>query len=381
METALDVERLRPLIEDRFPGAYPRIERIPAGLGDRRFYRVSLDSSDAPGSAYPATLIARIEPDPSDPDPRLAAFAWLPEPPLEPIRSILEEAGLPVPRSYASHPGHGIDLLEDAGTRTLADTTGDEQRRRYLEASDLIPRIQAIRASPGTAPAFDRVMGADLIRTKAAKVVHWSFPGLLGRPASEAECRSIENGFDAIAALLDEAPRRLSHRDYKAENLLLAPPVDATDTGSERLLMIDVQGAFMAPPEYDLVCLLRDLQVDLPEPLVAEAREIELSRLPDAASRAESQRRFEAIAVVRLAKDIAHIVHAGRMRGDRRRWHEIPRGLTLLEESLGRLEHTFAPAEKLHYVIHALTQSAQTSDIEAYEVGDLTLLPDRAPTR
>ena len=365
MEMPSDVERLVSLIADRFPGANPRIERIPAGLGDRRFYRVALDSSKAMSAAVPATLIARVEPRPAAPDPDFASFTWLPEPPLEPIRTLLAEAGLPVPLSYASRPELGIDLLEDAGTKTLADTRGEEQRQRYLEACGLIPRIQAMRGSPQTAPAFGRTMGLDLIRTKAAKVIHWSFPGLLDRPASEAERESITRGFEAIAALLEDAPRLLSHRDFKAENLLLAPCLDSRDQGGERLLMIDVQGAFMAPPEYDLVCLLRDLQVELPESLVAEACDSALARLPDAASRADSQRRFEAIAVVRLAKDIAHVVHAGRSRGDKRRWHEIPRGLRLLAESVGRLEHTFPPARTLNYVIHALTQRAQTSDIES----------------
>jgi len=363
MEMPNDVERLVSLIADRFPDANPQIERIPAGLGDRRFYRVALDSSKASSAAVPATLIARVEPRPAAPDPDLASFAWLPEPPLEPIRTLLEEAGLPVPRSYASRPELGIDLLEDAGTRTLADTRGEEQRRRYLEACELIPRIQAIRGSPETAPAFGRTMGLALIRTKAAKVIHWSFPGLLGRPATEAERDSIARGFAAIAALLEDSPRLLSHRDFKAENLLLAPCLDSPDKGGERLLMIDVQGAFMAPPEYDLVCLLRDIQVELPESLITEACDSALSRLPDATSRADSQRRFEAIAVVRLAKDIAHIVHAGRSRADMRRWHEIPRGLTLLEESLGRLQYIFPEARTLNSVIHALTQGAQTSDI------------------
>ena len=59
MQTPLDFARLEPLITSRFPGSKPRIERIPAGLGDRRFYRVMLDAAD-PGA--PSSLIARIEP-------------------------------------------------------------------------------------------------------------------------------------------------------------------------------------------------------------------------------------------------------------------------------------------------------------------------------
>jgi aminoglycoside/choline kinase family phosphotransferase len=361
IETQRDVERLEALIFEHYPEARPTLERIPAGLGDRRFYRVLLEGRlDA---ATPSRMIARIEPESLGESAPQSIFAWIAEPGLEPIRTILENAGLPVPRSFVHEETLGIDLIEEAGSTTIADTQGDERRQRYFEASRIIAKMQSIEGTKEMAPAFGRIFDQNLIRTKAAKVIHWSFPGLLGRDASAEERAALESGFDAIADLLSGAPRRLAHRDYKAENLLLAPnPTSPSER--PRLMLIDVQGAFMAPPEYDLVCLLRDLQVDLPEALVEEVCESIRARLPNGALRAEFQTRFEAIAVVRLAKDIAHIVHAAVTRGDRRRWHELPRGLVLLEASLDRLKGTFSPARDLDFVIHALTRGAETSDIE-----------------
>ena len=367
--TAVDRERIEALIRKQFPEARAHFEPIPAGLGDRRFYRVSLDGTR---EGEPERLIARVEAEARPPDPAQAPFTWLPEPRLEPIRAFLESAGIPVPRSYGRDFDQGIDLLEDVGQRTLLDTVGEERRSRYFEASELIDRLQALEPPTPTLPAFERHFDARLVRTKAAKLIAWNFPGVLDREATDQERRAIESGFDAIAQLLADAPQRLSHRDFKAENLHLAPttaggsdPHGTTTPSTEahaRLVMIDVQGAFVAPLEYDRVCLLRDLQVELPEPLVDEIRDQVGERFDSRSARAASDVRFDAIAVLRLSKDVAHIVHAARTRGDRRRWHEIPRGLELLEESLIRLERTFSPARALHSVMHVLTRSARTSD-------------------
>jgi len=317
-------------------------------------------------------LIARVEPQPAGRPAPKTPFTWQSEPSIEPIRTLFEQAGLPVPRSYVHDSDRGIDILEDAGSRTLANTHDEDQRQRYLEASALIPRIQELRDSSVPTPAFRRFMDVDLIRTKAAKLVHWSFPGLLGREATDRERASIESGFDAISELVFRVSRKLSHRDFKAENLLLKS--SGMGAEPERLIMIDVQGAFMAPPEYDLVCLLRDMQVELPEALVEEVRATSISTLATATARQESRERFEALSVVRLAKDISHVVHAARSRGDARRWHEIPNGLRLLDDAAQRLERTFPSARDLSFVIHALTQAAQTADIISQTGADTKLM-------
>ena len=60
---------------------------------------------------------------------------------------------------------------------------------------------------------------------------------------------------------LASEPRVLCHRDYHSRNLMLH---------EGRLYIIDFQDTRMGPDTYDLVSLLRDSYVDLPEQTVSE---------------------------------------------------------------------------------------------------------------
>ena len=126
--------------------------------------------------------------------------------------------------------------------------------------------------------------------------------------------------------------------------------------------MIDVQGAFLAPPEYDLACLLYDLQVDLPDPAIATLFEAGRARLPDPVDPALAATRFDALGLARLCKDVSHVVHAVLVRGDPRRRHEIPRGLRLIRDIARRREHTFPGARTLTSVSEALTARVVSDD-------------------
>ena len=361
-----DCRHIRALCEAAFSRAPRNIENVPAGLGVRRFYRLIFEGGS------PRQVIARVEdilPAPpvknnvgTHPIAEAAAPAWLAEPSLEPIRSFLEDAGLPVPKSYARDPNHGIELLEDVGVRTLMEAQGEERNRLYAQACRLLPTLQSLSASPDALPAFGRVYDRALLESKFWKFEHWTIPGLLDREANSQERESIAELTEALAVDFEDAPRRLAHRDFKAENLHWIQ-ASRDDTGAdERLVMIDVQGAFMAPPEYDLVCLLYDLQVNLSEKQAQFLFEQVRPDLPDAPSRAEAARRFDFLAIARLCKDVSHVVEAGLVRGDRRRWHEITRGLELLAHAAGRQAHTLPSLQSLTSVIPALSAAARSSD-------------------
>lgn len=348
---------LEDLLRSKLGWKALRIESMPAGMGTRRFHRIFLGGDD------PATLVARIE-DEQAPDATHPTGApivpdapgWRTEPGLEPLRGFLEAAGLPVPRSHLHWPEAGVDLLEDVGDQTLAKVTASHRDELYTEACGILPRLQRLEARPSAIPAFGRSLDRKLLETKAWKWLHWTIPLLLGRPASATEVEGTERLFARIGDLVDAAPRRLSHRDFKAENLHLAPPP------RNSLVMIDIQGAFLAPPEYDLVCLLYDLQVELEEAFVVAAFESTREQLPDRPEPAEARLRFDALAIARLCKDISHVVHAGRVRGDSRRWPEIPRGLELLTRAAERLEPSFPEIGTLTSVIQALTPRVQSAD-------------------
>ena len=287
---------------------------ISPGLDVRRFYRLQLT-----GDTDPLRLVARV-----DPNPGAASD-------LEPIRGLLAQHGLPVPARYGS--ARGIELLEDLGDQSLERLAAGEppgQRDAlYAEACELVPRLQRIPLP------FNRALDAELIMSKALKWLQWTLPLALGRPASASESGAVNAAFGLIARTCEAAPPRLAHRDFKAANLIQRC---ASGNQPAHLCMIDLQGVFLAPPEYDLVCLLRDSQVQLPEDTVQALLERTRPELPAPPGPDEFARRFDLIAVARIAKDISHYLHAASHRGDRRYLRFVPTGLSNLRAAAIRAQ-------------------------------------------
>lgn len=303
------------------------VEPVAPGLGARRFFRIRF------ASGAPPTAMARVEP-----EVPVARGGVALEPPLEPIRDRLERAGLPVPARYGGDPGAGVELLEDVGDesleRAVAGAGGPVRRTLYRAAVDLVPRLQAVRPdAPGIA-AFERRLDAALLRTKARKWLEWTVPVALGRAASPAESEATGRAFAVAIRACEQAPSRLAHRDYKAANIHVRPRREASR--APRLVLIDLQGAFMAPPEYDLVCLLRDSHVRLPEDEVRTHLAHVRPALPDAPGSEEFDRRFDLLTLVRVAKDVSHYVDAATTRGDLRYLRFVPTGLHNLRAAADR---------------------------------------------
>lgn len=315
------------------------IEPLAAGLGLRRFLRLRLR-----GGAV-ASAIARVEA-PEDPAGRPAGVA--PEPPLEPLRTVLERAGLPVPARLGGDADAGIDLLEDVGDVSLAAATAGgphERRALYAEACSLVPSLQRVR-DPGGLPAFGRRLDAALFGYKAELFATWSLPLALGRDATPAERQVVADAFARIADECTRAPQRLAHRDYQSQNL----HVRAGAPRGRRLVLLDLQGALLAPPEYDLACLLRDSYVELPEAEVDEHLARVRPELPDAPEPADFRRRFDLLTLTRKGKDHARFVYAARARGDARWLRHLPptvRHLIRAARALAPREPWLAPLAEL----------------------------------
>jgi aminoglycoside/choline kinase family phosphotransferase len=306
--------RLEELVQRQLGTPATKFEPVVAGLGNRRFIRIHTDRKT------PSSLIARIEA-PEDPSIRPAGIA--PEPALEPLRTLLEESGLPVPRSYGRDESYGIDLLEDLGTENLAMAlaSADARRRRQLisEACDWIARLQSLEGKSGVA-TFDRRLNGALFRYKAEQVIEWVLPHALMRPIQKRDAEIVRLAFAHIAEQCESAPQRLAHRDYQSTNLHVRP---GASPGSE-LTIIDFQGAFLAPPEYDLVCLLQDPHAALDEPEIEWQLDRIRDKLPDSPTHKELRHRFDLLTLTRCGKDFARFLYAARARGDDRFAHLHP---------------------------------------------------------
>ena len=183
------------LVERQLASAVTGVEPLTAGLGLRRFYRVTTTGD-------PSSVIARVEA-PEDPAGRPAGTPE--EPPLEPLRSFLAGQGLPVPARLGGDPELGIDLLEDLGPRTLASAAaGASAGRRvvlYGLAIGLIPRLQRLAPPPGELPAFRRSLDWALFDYKAELFARWSLPEALGREPRVSEVEAVREAFRRIAAI------------------------------------------------------------------------------------------------------------------------------------------------------------------------------------
>jgi aminoglycoside/choline kinase family phosphotransferase len=298
------------------------IEPIAGQLGLRRFFRVTLASGPV------ATLIARVD-RPEDPAGRPAGVP--PEPPLEPVRALLERHGLPVPARHGGDPEGGIDLLEDLGDRTLrgaaAEASPADRSALYEEACDLVPRLQAIDDPGDDLPAFQRRLDDALFAYKADLFATWAV-GRLGGEAGAAARACIRAAFDTAARAAARAPQRLAHRDLQSANLHLV--------SGRGLVMIDLQGAFLAPPEYDLVCLLRDSYVELTDGEVERHLDRVRLRLPEAPGADEFARRFDLLTITRKGKDLARFLYAAAARGDERYLPYVPGTLRMLRAAAER---------------------------------------------
>jgi aminoglycoside/choline kinase family phosphotransferase len=319
-----DSVELRTEITELLGRTPSQIRRIQAGLGHRHFFRLHFEDGLAPES-----LIARVEPKGTRKD--LAGQ----EPELEPIRAFLEQAGLPVPRSFANTKH--IQILEDLGENSLEKVASESSPARcnelYARACALIPRLQQLPApTGGHVEAFRREWDRDLVASKAQKWLDWSFPLIEGRSAGPLERKTLSEAFDAIARQCRQTPLRLAHRDFKAANLHQRPHSEEVEW-----VMIDLQGAFLAPPEYDLVCLLRDAHVALPESQIENhLRDIRLE-LPDRPDEEIFMNRFNMITLTRVSKDLSHYLHAATHRKDERYLAHIPQALSNLKEAARRL--------------------------------------------
>ncbi len=324
---ARELERTaRNLVTRQLGASVRRVEVLPGGLGLRRFARVFLDDPAR------ASLVVRFEA-PEDPRGRPAGIP--PEPPLEPIRALLEAQGLPVPARYGGDDAQGIALLEDVGPLSLRDaleSAGPAERSAlYREACGLVSQIQRVPDPGGGVAAFARRLDAAHFAYKAELFAEWSL-ALRGRAASAEERACVAEAFARIARLACAAPQRLAHRDLQSANLHVRrerPP-------GRRLVLIDLQGALLAPPEYDLVCLLCDSYVRLPAAEIEAHCDWVRPRLPDAPDPETFAARFDLLTLTRKCKDHARFVYAFRERGDAHYLRYLPNTLAHLRRAARR---------------------------------------------
>ncbi|MGE0814331.1 MAG: aminoglycoside phosphotransferase family protein [Vicinamibacterales bacterium] len=296
-----------------------RVVTLTGDASDRRYVRILLQGR--------APIVLSVHAGPIDVD--ASAFVR--------VARLFAAVPVPVPSILHADGELGILGLQDLGDVTLqahlGGATATERAKRYREAVGHIVRLQqrgAELASPEYPPfgvAFDR---EKLTWELEFFVRHFllAYRGALpGEPIREA----LRAEWTTIVDELASEPRVLCHRDYHSRNLMWH---DST------LWVIDFQDARMGPDTYDLVSLLRDSYVDLPDPAVDDliAYYFALSRGREATQEegAGFRRRFDLMALQRNLKALGTFGYQTTSRGNPVYMQYVPRTLAHVRRTLHR---------------------------------------------
>ena len=184
-------------------------------------------------------------------------------PPMEDCRSYVKIAGflrsmsLNVPEILATDLDRGFLLMTDLGSRQYLNVLGSDPAladRLYDDAIDALSRMQrAGRRFLMELPAYDE----ELLRFEMSLFRDYLCGRHLGITFSTAEETHWQSVCDLLVQSALEQPTVFVHRDYHSRNLML--------TGEGNPGILDFQDAVEGPLTYDLVSLLKDCYVRLPD--------------------------------------------------------------------------------------------------------------------
>ena len=193
--------------------------------------------------------------------------------PFVAVAEALRANGLSAPKIEAFDLDAGFVLLEDFGDRVFGREMAQQTPQAVLweKAVDV---LLALAATPPPAelpipdhgsyrlPAFD----ADAMLIEASLLIDWLWPALHGRETPDALRQEYLALWRPHLTKAAKADPGWVLRDYHSPNLMWLPARD----GIAQVGLLDFQDALKGPLAYDLVSLLQDARLDVPEALERE---------------------------------------------------------------------------------------------------------------
>jgi aminoglycoside/choline kinase family phosphotransferase len=259
----------------------PRVVPLTGDASDRRYFRVLLP--EAP------SIVLSLHSAPFD-------FEKLP---FVNVARLLSKMPVPIPEVLGHADDLGVLALQDLGDVTLqahlGAATPAEHAALYRESVALIATLQkrgAELSSPEYLPygiAFD----VEKLTWEMDFFIKHFLEAYRGVVLSPDALAALRKELAVMVEALAAEPRVLCHRDYHSRNLMLH---------GEDLYIIDFQDARMGPDTYDLVSLLRDSYVDLPDHTVDELIAYFLALKGQTECADEFRQRFDLMALQRNLK-------------------------------------------------------------------------------
>jgi hypothetical protein len=296
---------------------------LTGDASDRRYFRAL--RKQAP------SIVFALHVEPFDPDHL----------PFIRVAGLLEAMPLPVPRILDRAGDLGILVLDDLGDVTLQAHLGaapaGEHSQLYRQAVSLLEILQRRGAELASSeyPPYGVAFDVEKLLWELEFFTKHFLEGYRGAVIDAPARDALAEEWRALATELADEPRVLCHRDYHSRNLMLH---------DGELHIIDFQDARLGPDTYDLVSLLRDSYVDLPETTVEDliAYFIALKRpqgAPAAAWHAWEQdfrRRFDVMALQRTLKALGTFGYQTTTRRNSVYIQYIPRTIRHVQKNLVR---------------------------------------------
>jgi aminoglycoside/choline kinase family phosphotransferase len=189
--------------------------------------------------------------------------------PFVAIDNGLRGLGLSAPTIHHSDIEAGFLITEDFGTAAVIE--GDPPRpvqERYEAATDMLAALHR-EALPKTLPLAPQITFAiplydvDAMLVEVGLMLEWYLPDRGAEPTADLKAQFVTMWRNLLEAKAASAPITWALRDFHSPNInWLGERADIARIG-----IIDFQDAVLGPATYDLVSLLQDARIDVPEQL------------------------------------------------------------------------------------------------------------------
>jgi tRNA threonylcarbamoyl adenosine modification protein YjeE len=336
------------------------LEQAGFGAMDRQFIqgdastRIYERLAKAGGTAVLMNAPRRTDGPPLRDGKPYSAIAHLAEDirPFVAMARALRAHGFSAPEIYAADLVEGLVILEDLGSEPVVTRDAAPIQERYATAVDVLVALhrQELPEVLPVAPRIDHHLPAydlDAFLIEAELLVDWYLPHRGGAIEPAAKSEFLELWRVALQRVV-EAPRTWVLRDYHSPNLLWLP----RRQGMARVGLLDFQDALLGPPAYDVVSLLQDARVDVPEALEMAllGGYVRARQASDSGFRAAAfLETYATLGAQRATKILGIFARLDRRDGKPQYLRHLPRVYRYLNRSLA---HPSLPALKAWYQRH-----------------------------
>jgi tRNA threonylcarbamoyl adenosine modification protein YjeE len=193
--------------------------------------------------------------------------------PFVAVDEALRANGLCAPEIRAADLDAGLLLIEDLGRDSLLAANGAPIAQRYLASAQMLAEMHRRKWSPDIelncgstydVPAYDR----EAMAIETELLIDWYLPFAAGRPATDEERHAFQSVWNGLFDRLEAAEKTIVLRDFHSPNIIWRD----SETGIDRVGIIDFQDALIGPSAYDVASLSMDARVTMSEALETEIR-------------------------------------------------------------------------------------------------------------